>query len=67
MSRLRDLAKSENARTAELAGLVLEVAEVKPSKKRRLKFLAQKSLSSLTGSNREEAFKAGLKNTSESK
>ena len=42
MSRLRDLVKSENARTAELAGLVLEVAEVKPSKKRRLKFLAQK-------------------------
>lgn len=67
MSRLRDLAKSENARTAELAGLVLEVAEVKPSRKRLLKFLAQKSPSSLTGSNREEAFKAGLKNTSESK
>jgi hypothetical protein len=42
ISRLRDLAKSENARTAELAGLVLEVAEVKPSKKRRLNFLAQK-------------------------
>jgi len=42
MARLRDLTKSENARTAELAGLVLEVAEVKPFKKRRLKVLAQK-------------------------
>ncbi|OGC08403.1 hypothetical protein A2V82_11870 [candidate division KSB1 bacterium RBG_16_48_16] len=42
VSRLRTLVQSDNKRIAELAGLVLEVAEVKPYKKRRLKVLAQK-------------------------
>ena len=41
MSRLRLLAKSPNAKIAELAEIVLEVAEVKPYKKRRLKVLAR--------------------------
>lgn len=41
VSRLRQLAKSSNARTAKLAEIVLEVAEVKPHKKRRLKVLAR--------------------------
>ena len=41
VSRLRHLAESSNARIAELAGIVLEVAEVKPYKKRRLKVLAR--------------------------
>ena len=40
MVRLQRLASSENSRIAELAGIVLEVAKVKPYKKRRLKVLA---------------------------
>jgi hypothetical protein len=39
--RLRELVQSPNTRIAELAGIVLEVAEVKPYKKRRLKVLAR--------------------------
>lgn len=42
ITRLRKLSLSDNQRIAELAGIVLEVAEVKPHKKRRLKVLAQK-------------------------
>jgi ribosome-binding protein aMBF1 (putative translation factor) len=42
VSRLRKLAVSPNGRIAELAGIVLEVAEIKPYKKRRLKELAMK-------------------------
>ena len=42
MSRLRKLAVSPNEQIAELAGIVLEVAEIKPYKKRRLKELAKK-------------------------
>jgi hypothetical protein len=42
VSRLKSLAKSSNPRIAELAGIVLEVADVKPYKKRRLKVLARK-------------------------
>jgi ribosome-binding protein aMBF1 (putative translation factor) len=42
VSRLRKLAKSPNEQVAELAGIVLEVAEVKPYKKRRLKEIARK-------------------------
>jgi len=41
IERLKILASSENMKIAELAGIVLEVAQVKPSKKRRLKVLAQ--------------------------
>jgi ribosome-binding protein aMBF1 (putative translation factor) len=41
ITRLKTLASSENQRIAELAGIVLEVAQVKPYKKRRLKVLAQ--------------------------
>ena len=41
VARLRVLASSENERIAELASIVLEVAEVKPYKKRRLKVLAR--------------------------
>lgn len=41
VSRLKDLAESANGRIAELAGIVLEVAEVKPYKRRRLKVLAR--------------------------
>ncbi len=40
VSRLKILASSENLRIAELADIVLEVAKVKPYKKRRLKVLA---------------------------
>jgi hypothetical protein len=39
MSRLRKLALSHNEEIAEFAGIVLEVAEIKPYKKRRLKEL----------------------------
>ena len=39
--RLRELAESSNARIAGLAAIVLEVAEVKPYKRRRLKVLAR--------------------------
>ena len=42
VSRLRKLAVSPNEQIAELAGIVLEVAEIKPYKKRRLKELARK-------------------------
>ena len=34
--RLKTLSESKNSRIADLAGLVLEVAQVKPGKKRRL-------------------------------
>jgi hypothetical protein len=41
VSRLKTLASSENPRIAELASIVLEVAQVQPYKKRRLKVLAR--------------------------
>jgi len=41
-SRLRKLALSHNEEIAELAGIVLEVAEIKPYKKKRLKELASR-------------------------
>jgi ribosome-binding protein aMBF1 (putative translation factor) len=41
VSRLKTLSGSQNPRTAELAGIVLELALVKPYKKRRLKALAR--------------------------
>lgn len=41
VARLRTLADSPNPETAELASIVLEVALVKPYKRRRLKFLWQ--------------------------
>jgi len=41
VSMLKRLASSENLRIAELADIVLEVAKVKPYKKRRLKVLAK--------------------------
>lgn len=41
IARLRTLATSENSKIAELAETVLEVAKVKPQKKRRLKVLAK--------------------------
>ncbi len=41
ISRLKDLAESSNEEIAELARLVLEVASIKPYKRRRLKVLAQ--------------------------
>jgi len=40
-ARLRTLAASEAPRLAELAAVVIEVAEVKPFKKRRLQVLAR--------------------------
>lgn len=40
-ARLRTLAASEDPRLAELAAIVIEVAEVKPFKKRRLQVLAR--------------------------
>jgi hypothetical protein len=43
VSRLRRLAASPNEQVAELAGVVLEVAEIRPYKKRRLKELARKN------------------------
>ena len=42
VSRLRKLAISSNEQIAELAGIVLEIAEVVPHKKRRLKELARR-------------------------
>ena len=42
MSRLRKLVISPNEQIAELAAIVLEVAEIKPYKKRRLKEIARK-------------------------
>ena len=41
LSRLEQLAKSQNQRIAELAAIVLEVGRIKPHKRRRLKFLAR--------------------------
>jgi len=41
VARLNALAASANSQTAELAGIVLEVALVKPYKRRRLKVLAR--------------------------
>jgi len=41
VNRLSVLAESGNEKIAELAGIVLEVAKVKPHKKRRLKVLAR--------------------------
>ena len=43
MSRLRDLAVSRNGQVAELAEIVLEVAEVRPQKRNRLRELAKKN------------------------
>ena len=40
--RLRQMEKSDNPQVASLAGIVLEVARLKPYKTRRLKFLARK-------------------------
>jgi hypothetical protein len=40
-ARLRTLAASDDTRIAELAAIVIEVAEVKPYKTRRLKVLAR--------------------------
>jgi hypothetical protein len=42
IARLEALTASDNPRIAELAGIVQEVARVKPFKKRRLKVLAEK-------------------------
>ncbi|MFC1605140.1 hypothetical protein ACFL5F_08965 [Planctomycetota bacterium] len=42
VSRLKKLAESPNEQVAELAGIVLEVAEIKPYKTRRLRELARK-------------------------
>jgi len=39
--RLRELTNSENGTISELAAVVLEVAQVKPYKRRRLKVLAR--------------------------
>jgi ribosome-binding protein aMBF1 (putative translation factor) len=41
VTRLKILASSNNSRIAELATIVLEVARVKPYKRRRLKVLAK--------------------------
>ncbi len=41
VSRLKILASSENLRIPELADIALEVAKVKPYKKRRLKVFAR--------------------------
>ena len=41
INRLSELATSEDDKIAEWAGIVLEVAKVKPHQKRRLKFLAK--------------------------
>ena len=41
MSRLRKLTLSHKEEIAEMAGIVLEIAEIKPYKKRRLKELAR--------------------------
>ena len=41
IARLRALSASDNSRIADLASLVLDVAKVKPYKKRRLKVLAR--------------------------
>lgn len=41
LARLRKLAESPNSKIAELARVALDVALVKPHKRRRLKFLAR--------------------------
>jgi hypothetical protein len=41
VARLKTMTKSKNSRVASLAAVVLKVAEVKPYKTRRLKFLAK--------------------------
>jgi hypothetical protein len=41
VARLKKLTKSENSQVASLASVLLKVAEVKPYKTRRLKFLAK--------------------------
>ena len=41
IARLKTLASTNNSRISELAQIVLEVAEIKPYKKRRLKVLAR--------------------------
>ena len=41
IARLQTLVASDNSRIAELASIVIEVARVKPHKKRRLKVLAR--------------------------
>lgn len=41
MARLNRLSASSNKRVAELARIVLEVGQVKPHKRRRLKYLAR--------------------------
>ncbi len=41
IKRLNDLTKFEKVNIAEIAEIVLEVAKVKPHKRRRLKFLAK--------------------------
>jgi len=43
VSRLKKLATSPNEEIAKLAGIVLEVAKIKPYKRRRLKELARKN------------------------
>ena len=43
VSRLRKLVVSPNEQISELAGIVLEVAEINPYKKKRLKELAMKN------------------------
>jgi len=43
VSRLRKLAISPNEQIAELARIVMQVAEIEPSKKRRLKELARRN------------------------
>lgn len=42
VARLEQMVKSENPRVASLAAIVLKVAQVKPYRTRRLKFLAQR-------------------------
>ena len=42
ISRLKTLSKSNNQKISELADIVLEVGQITPYKKRRLKILAQK-------------------------
>jgi len=51
VSRLRKLAVSPNERVAELAGIALQVAEIKPNKKMRLKELARSVSENLVASN----------------
>ena len=48
VSRLRELASSKNGKISELADIVLEVAQVSPHKRRRLKVLTRKRKDLLT-------------------